>query len=180
MDWKSIIGVVAPTLATALGGPLAGLAVESIGKVMGMDQPTVDKVKEAFSEGSLTAEQITQLKQAEDALAIKMRELDITEQQLYTQDTQDARKLQASTNSIIPALLTCFVVGAFTATLVLLLNFDVPATNRDIVVYMIGQLSGGFSSALAFWFGTTRGSSDKSKLLAQAPSIDGKDNNDSK
>ena len=35
MDWKSIIGVVAPTLATALGGPLAGLAVETLGKALG-------------------------------------------------------------------------------------------------------------------------------------------------
>jgi glycerol uptake facilitator-like aquaporin len=72
----------------------------------------------------------------------------------------------------VPALLTCFVVGAFTATLVLLLKFDVPATNRDIIVYMIGQLSGGFTSALAFWLGTTKESGRKTELLAQAPAVE--------
>jgi hypothetical protein len=78
--------------------------------------------------------------------------------------------MQVGAPSFVPALLTCFVVGAFTATLVLLLKFDVPTTNRDIVVYMIGQLSGGFTSALAFWLGTTRDSSRKTELLAQQPS----------
>ena len=70
-----------------------------------------------------------------------------------------------------PALLTCFVVGAFTVTLILLMKFDVPTTNRDIVVYMIGQLSSGFTSALAFWLGTTRDSSRKTELLAQQPAV---------
>ena len=28
-DWKSVVGTVAPTIATALGGPLAGVAVSS-------------------------------------------------------------------------------------------------------------------------------------------------------
>jgi hypothetical protein len=30
MDWKKIVGAVAPTLATALGGPLAGMAAAAV------------------------------------------------------------------------------------------------------------------------------------------------------
>jgi len=86
-------------------------------------------------------------------------------------DRDSARRMQSASPSMVPALLTCFVVGAFTATLLLLLKFNVPETNRDIVVYMIGQLSGGFTSALAFWLGTTRDSGRKTELLAQAPAV---------
>ena len=35
-DWKSIVGTVAPAIATALGGPLAGLGVSAIGKALGL------------------------------------------------------------------------------------------------------------------------------------------------
>ena len=34
--WKDIVGTVAPALATALGGPLAGLGVAAIGKALGL------------------------------------------------------------------------------------------------------------------------------------------------
>lgn len=167
-DWRSVIGAIAPTVATALGGPLAGLAVDALGQAMGMQQPTVDKMKEAFKSSQLTTDQIIAVKAAEQALLIRMRELDIQETQLAYQDTDSARRMQTATNSVVPALLTCFVVGAFSVTLLLLLKFDVPVTNRDIVVYMIGQLSGGFTSALAFWLGTTRESGRKTELLAQS------------
>jgi len=30
MEWRKIVGAVAPTLATALGGPLAGMAVSAV------------------------------------------------------------------------------------------------------------------------------------------------------
>lgn len=171
MDWKSIIGVVAPTLATALGGPLAGLAVESIGKVMGMDQPTVEKVKEALSEGSLTAEQITQLKQAELALQVKMRELDISEQQLYAGDRDSARKMQIAVPSKWPgtlsAITTLAVLGVIAARM-----FGTEIPSDPTTTQLIGSLTTGWGLCLSYWFGTTRGSSEKNTLLAQSTAID--------
>lgn len=171
MDWKSIIGVVAPTLATALGGPLAGLAVESIGKVMGMDQPTVEKVKEALSEGSLTAEQITQLKQAELALQVKMRELDISEQQLYANDTANARALQIATHSqwpgILSAITTLAVLGVIAARM-----FGTNIPEDATTVQLIGSLTTGWGLCLSYWMGSTRSSSEKNNLLARSQLVD--------
>ena len=34
VDWKDVIGAVAPTIATALGGPLAGAAVKTLSNVL--------------------------------------------------------------------------------------------------------------------------------------------------
>ena len=45
MDWKSIVKVVAPTIATGLGGPLAGLATKALSEVLlGKSDGTEDEV----------------------------------------------------------------------------------------------------------------------------------------
>jgi hypothetical protein len=170
MDWTKIVSTVAPWIGTALGGPLGGMAVGAVADALGLSDKTVDAVKQAIS--GATPEQMLALKNADQAFALQMQALgfkQITDMEaLAVKDRGDARAMQVAKPSFVPAMLTCFVVGAFTSTLLLLLKFDVPTTNRDIVVYMIGQLSGGFTSALAFWLGTTRDSGRKTELLAQS------------
>jgi len=65
MDW---LKQVAPTIATAFGGPLAGLAVDAISKAIGVDPKDVNKT---IAEGKLSAEQIGAIKQAEIAMAAR-------------------------------------------------------------------------------------------------------------
>lgn len=170
MDWTKLVSTVAPWIGTALGGPLGGMAVEAAANALGLTDKTVDSVKQALA--GVTPEQMLALKKADQDFAVQMQAIGFKNvadmEAIAAGDRDSARRMQTAKPSPVPALLTCFVVGAFTATLVLLLKFDVPATNRDIVVYMIGQLSGGFTSALAFWLGTTRDSGRKTELLAQS------------
>lgn len=170
MDWTKLVSTVAPWIGTALGGPLGGMAVEAAANALGLSDKTVDSVKQALA--GVTPDQMLALKKADQDFALSMQALGFKNvadmEAIAAGDRDSARRMQTAKPSPVPALLTCFVVGAFTATLVLLLKFDVPATNRDIVVYMIGQLSGGFTSALAFWLGTTRDSGRKTELLAQS------------
>ena len=49
MDWKSIIGAVAPWIGTALAGPLGGMAVEAAANALGISEKTTDAVKQALS-----------------------------------------------------------------------------------------------------------------------------------
>ena len=63
MDW---LKTIAPTIATALGGPLAGLAIEAVSKAIGIDPKDVQST---ISEGKLSADQIMLLKQAEIQMA---------------------------------------------------------------------------------------------------------------
>lgn len=170
MDWTKLVSTVAPWIGTTLGGPLGGMAVEAVANALGLQDKTVDSVKQALA--GVTPDQMLALKKADQDFAVQMQALGFKQvvdmEALAAGDRDSARKMQVAKPSFVPALLTCFVVGAFTSTLLLLLQFNVPTTNRDIVVYMIGQLSGGFTSALAFWLGTTRDSSRKTELLAQS------------
>lgn len=55
-------------------------------------------------------------------------------------------------------LLAFFLITAFVALLPLLVYKTIPAGNREIIVYMIGQLSGMAATALAFYFTNKVGS----------------------
>lgn len=175
-DLTKILGKVAPWLAAAAAGPagLAGMAIKTVAEAVGAPSETLEQVATAVVGAS--PEQLAALRQAEQDFRLRMQELgfksELDLQTIAAADRADARKTYVASGSRVPALLTCFVVGAFTATLVMLLFFDVPVTNRDIVVYMIGQLSGGFTTAMAFWLGTTKDSNRKTDgLLAR---IDGR------
>ena len=65
MSWLDTIKALAPTVASALGGPLAGAAVTAIGALIGLSEPTQDKIKAVIENGSLTGEQISGLRQLE-------------------------------------------------------------------------------------------------------------------
>ena len=176
MDFAKIIATVAPWIGTALGGPLGGMAAEAAANALGLTSKTTEAIKTAL--GGATPEQMLALKQADQAFSLQMQELGFKQiadlEALAAGDRKDARAMQIARPSRVPAILTSFLVGSFMGTLILLLKYDVPATNRDIVVYMIGQLSGGCTAALAYWLGTTRESGRKTELLAQTPAIENK------
>lgn len=170
MDWRAIIGGIAPTLATALGGPLAGLAVEAIGKAVGMDQPTVKKVQDAFTKGQLTGDQIMQIKQAELALQTKMRELDISEEQLTVSDRDSARKREMSVQDKTNRNLAYIVVGAFLA-LVGSTILGYAKVDSVLAGTLVGYLSAKCEQVLAYYFGSSKSSDRKTELLSQAQPV---------
>lgn len=49
-------------------------------------------------------------------------------------------------------LLAFFLITAFVAMLPALIIWAIPETNKDIVTYMVGQLSGMAATAIAFYF----------------------------
>ena len=74
MEW---LKAIAPTAATLLGGPLAGMAVEAIGSALGVCDATKEKITEVLQSGTLTAEQTAALRQVDANLKVKLKELDI-------------------------------------------------------------------------------------------------------
>jgi|ERR1035437_603154 hypothetical protein len=171
MDWKSLIGSIAPTVATALGGPLAGLAVESLGKVLGMDAPTVKKVQDALTQGQLTGDQIAQIKQAELTLQARMKELDISEEQLYASDRDSARKreevVQDRTNRNLAYVIVCAFLALVASTILGYAKVD-----SVLAGTLVGYLSAKCEQVLAYYFGSSKSSDRKTELLAQAPAVE--------
>ena len=64
--------------------------------------------------------------------------------------------------------LALLLVLSFQIALAALFKVSVPETNRDMVIYMLGQLSGMVTTAVAFYFSTSKSSVDKNKLIASS------------
>ena len=175
MNLKDVLGKVAPWLAAAATGPagLAGMAIKTAAEALGAKAETVEDVLNAVA--GATPEQLQALKAADNDFKLRMQELGyktVTElEAIAAGDRKDARAMQIATRSWVPAILTCVLLAAFNAALAALFLLAVPEGNRDIVVYMIGQLSGFAAAAVAYWLGTTRNSQTKTDMIAAAQPI---------
>jgi hypothetical protein len=90
---KGVVASVAPGLATALGGPLAGAAVAAVSKaVLGKTNATEDELLAAVS--GITPEQQAALHEAELEFKKEMGRQGIQLVELTHQNTADAREMQ--------------------------------------------------------------------------------------
>ena len=157
MDWKKILGTVAPGLATALGGPLAGLAVQAIGSAFGIESPTPDSVEAAVR--NATPEQLLVLKKADQDFKVNMRKLDVDLERIAAQDRGSARQSYSTTKDRMVPTLAMVIVG------VLFFKVTVDAA---LAGALIGYLSAKAEQVVAFYFGSSAGSKGKDDALAQS------------
>ena len=164
MDW---LKQIAPTIATAMGGPLAGMAVSALSKAIGVDP---DKVGDLISNNKLTAEQIAQVKIAEIELQKQAQEIGLNFEKLSVEDRKSARDMQAATRSIVPPALAAIVTVGFFGILGMMLFGKVDSGNPAILM-MLGSLGTAWTGIIAYYFGSSAGSQAKTDLLSKAPAI---------
>ena len=169
-DWRAFLGKLAPTAATLLAGPFAGMAVTAIGDALGVSEPTQEKIATALKSGQLSGDQLVAVKLAEQNLALKLEEIGVQREALIVEDRQGARAMQIATRSPVPAILTLITTVGFLGILTLMI-FKPDVKESAPLMIMLGQLSAGWAAALAFWFGTTSNSQSKTNLLAQSSPV---------
>jgi hypothetical protein len=171
--WLDTLKTLAPTVATALGGPLAGAAVTALGSVFGVSAPTVDKIGQIFQDGQLTADHLAEIRKLELQYQNDEKERGIKYAELEFKDRDSARQMAAQTHALTPSILTWIVVASFlTIEGGMLLGIDVHVD--DIVLgRILGTLDTSLGLVLAYWFGSSSGSHQKDVLIANA-SVQGK------
>ena len=79
MDFSKIgnlLGQIAPTIATAIGGPVAGMAVKALSSALGLSpDASTDDVQAALM--NATPEQLAAIKKVDADFKVQMKELDI-------------------------------------------------------------------------------------------------------
>ena len=161
MDW---LKQIAPTIASAMGGPLVGMAVAAISKATGVD-PT--EVNDLISNNKLSAEQIAQVKIAEIELQKQAQELGLNFEKLEVEDRKSAREMQATTRSIVPPALAAIITIGFFSILIMMMIGKVDGNNPTILM-MLGSLSTAWTGIVAYYFGSSAGSQAKTDLLSKA------------
>ena len=167
MDWKETLAKLAPTVATALGGPLAGAAVSALGDLLGISEPTQEKIKAAIESGQLTSQQIADLKSLELKLQAEEKERGFRYAELEFKDRDSARK--ASVDGGTLNKLFWFSIWLVTTVLVselIVLRYGIPHGVPEIVVgRILGLLDSIAIQVLNFWYGTSSGSVRKTDLM---------------
>ena len=152
---KGVIGAVAPTIGTALGGPMGGMAANMVSQALGCKNNPKD-IEQAVQ--NATPEQQAELKKVDNDFEIKMKELDIDLFALETADIQNARSTFSKdwTSKIIGVLIISGFLGyIFTVTLM------PPDANSDTIVSLVlGYLGGLASAIISFYFGASHSGDD--------------------
>lgn len=169
MDWKALIGTVAPWIATALTGPLGGMAVTAAADALGLSDKTESAIKQALS--GVTPEQMLALKNADQAFQLRMQELGFAHiqalEQIAFQDRDSARKRESTVGDKTNRNLAYTIIAAFIAMAIGTLMGWAKA-DSVLAGTIIGYLSAKAEQVLSYYFGSTSGSAEKSRLLAQA------------
>lgn len=165
MNWLDTLKQLAPTVATALGGPLAGAAVTALGSILGVSAPTQENIAKLFKDGQLSADHLAEIRQLELDYQNQEKERGFKFAELEFKNQDSARQMQIATHSKMPAILTVMVTCGFFGILSLLF-FKPELKGNEIVMIMVGQLSTVWAGCVAFYTGTTFGSASKNAMLS--------------
>lgn len=168
--WKdagAILGTVAPVLATAVGGPLAGVAAKAIISALGLPADTPEPAVAAAVAGA-SADQLLALKKAEQDFAETMRKLEIDVLRIDADDRSNARAMQIANKSWEPGALGALVTIGFFAVLGYLVRYGLPKdqTGSEAILIMLGALGAAFGCVVNFFFGSSAGSAKKDSTIA--------------
>lgn len=161
-----LIKQVAPTIATALGGPLAGLATKTLSEaLLGNSDGSPDEIAAAL--GNATPDQLAKLREIDANFKVTMKKLDIDLAQIDAGDRDSARKREIQTLDKTPMILAGVVCFGFFGTLIGLMLYGLPQKGQDALLIMLGALGSAFTAIVSYYFGSSSGSRQKDQIIDQ-------------
>jgi hypothetical protein len=166
LDWKSIVGTVAPALATALGGPLAGVAVKAIASGLNAKEgATEPDVAQIVAGGD--PQMLVRLREIDRQFEKDMAALGIDLEQIAAEDRANARAREVSLGGDWTVRILAYtIIGSFCA-LVFSVLFGQITAESTIAGAVIGYLSAKAEQVTAYYFGSSAGSKAKTELMAR-------------
>ena len=161
----NLVRTVAPSIASAVGGPLAGMATRAISEaLLGKPDGTEQELESAVA--SATPEQLLALKKAEQEFAVKMRELDIDLERISNEDRDSARSREVSLRDWTPRVLAGLITVGYFGVLFWMLRFGLPNTgSSEALLVMLGALGTAWGGVVAYYFGSSAGSKEKTEAM---------------
>lgn len=167
-DWKQTLATVAPMIASAVGSPVAGMAVSAGLSALGITpQPGSEEQQLAEAMKTATPEQFAALKQAELQFQKDMKSLDIDLAKINQADRASARQMFAAGGKTAQIILSVVYTIAYGVVLYCFMTgqIKVPSDQQVLFGSLIGILTAAQVQILNFWFGSSAGSKDKTQLL---------------
>jgi len=167
MDWLNTLKTLAPTVASAFGGPLAGGAVAAIGAILGQSNPTTATVQQAIETAQLTPDHIAAIRELELKYQNDEKERGFKYVELEFKDRDSARQMAMSTKSRVPEFLSyAILIGG--AAMIGSVMAGVAKVDSVLAGTLIGYVTAEMKQVLAYWLGSSAGSKDKDATIADA------------
>lgn len=168
-NWKDLVKAVAPTIATGLGGPLAGIAVNVLSNVLlGKAEGTEEEIGQYLLSGQ--PDILLKLKQAEYDFKLKLKEADISLERIAQEDRSSARQREMVVKDKAPGRLAIasFVgfFGILTGLMIMAYQgIDIPTSAKDPLLIMLGVLGALVAGITNYYYGSSAGSADKTQMI---------------
>jgi membrane-bound ClpP family serine protease len=159
-----LLGQLAPTIATALGGPLAGVAVKTLSNALfGHEDATEDQISDAMA--SATPDQLAAIKKIDADFKVQMKSLDIDLERISAGDRDSARQMQRETKDWVPKVLAIVITLGFFGILIWMLLKGMPQTGTEALLMMLGALGTAWTGVINFYYGSSAGSKAKTDAM---------------
>ena len=157
----NILKGIAPAVATAVGGPLGGLAVTALANKFGVADD-VQAVAKAIA--------------GDPEAAAKLAELDLQQFQAESADRDSARQREAAVAAAGGTHLSQLVVpilalGTVSLTFIfigILLFKVIDQAQQQLVIFALGYATAAAQQVLSYYFGSSKSSQDKTVALQKA------------
>jgi hypothetical protein len=160
VNWKGLLGGIAPVIAKALTGGAPAAAAAALGVVgkalLGHEAASADEVAAAIA--GATPEQLEKLRAAENEFALKLVDMAVQIEKIEADDRSSARAMQIAAHSHTPDVISFLVIAMFAGEMVFAHFFPVPPESRDAVSQIAGVLNISMGTVLGFWLGGSLGS----------------------
>lgn len=171
MGWKEIsssIASVAPTLATALLGPVGGVvvsgAVKCLTSFLGLpESASPEDVTSAVT--SLGPEKYVELRKIDTEFKQSLLDAGVKLEEIAAQDRSSARAMRTSLADRFPDLLATLTVLAVAYLEYIIFSRELPDGNKEFILRSLGMLEGMVMLVFAFYFGSSRGSDKLKDML---------------
>lgn len=174
MNWKDIastVGGIAGAVAPLLGGPV-GLAVSigsQIAGALGTDN-TPEAVAAALQRDPSAAIKLQEWAMQEREQIryghLELQRLALDEYKAELSDRQQARLVHK--DHWMPSALTIALLTMLAALIAVLFFFPIPNENRDLIVYLAGNLLPLVTGAVTYWVSSTKDANNREKLMTLA------------
>ena len=165
-NWKDILGAIAPTIATVLGGPLAGAAVGALSKsLLGHEKGTEEELGPLIV--GANPETILKIKEADNELKLGLAAAGVKLEEIAASDRISARDRETKTGDRTTKILAyAYTIGYF-AIFATMMKTGVDNQMESIVMVLLGVLTAAQGQIMNYYFGSSSGSAQKSELLAK-------------
>lgn len=169
-EFLSFLRKVAPTVAAAVGTPLAGGVVAALCALVGGEASgarSLSDVEKAFTSGSMTPDLMVKLKELDSTLQQQENELGFKYAELDFKDADSARARQVATGDSVNTILAIGTSIAFFLVCGFLLT-GMGAIDSVLGGTVLGYMSSKAEQVYGYYFGSSKGSRAKDLLLGNS------------